>query len=41
MAANYDIIDGSKVLCDVSQEEVLQEEMSICRLLGPKASSSL
>ena len=25
------------MLCDVSQQEVLEEEMSICRLLGPKA----
>lgn len=31
------LMQRAKVLCDVSQQEVLEEEMSICRLLGPKA----
>ena len=29
----------SQVLCDVTQQEVYEEELAICRLLGPKAGS--
>ena len=31
------LMQRAKVLCDVSQQEVLEEEMTIFRLLGPKA----